>query len=117
MTDLIFQVNWDEEKECFETFAQECSLFYSIQNDPYLIDSSEEEQGGLEGEGESCKETKSSSSSDEGGEKLSLSRSRESEEEGVREKQIEDTPTSESDDGEKGSGETTHQMKVSHLQR
>jgi hypothetical protein len=24
------QVNWDEEKECFESLSKECAMFYSI---------------------------------------------------------------------------------------
>ena len=38
------QVNWDEEKQCFQTLANELGLFYGIQRDPFLLDSSEEEQ-------------------------------------------------------------------------
>ena len=37
-------MNWDEEKECFQSFANECGLFYGIQYDPFLLDSSAEEQ-------------------------------------------------------------------------
>lgn len=37
------QVNWDSEKECFQTFAEECANFYCIQHDPFLLDSSERE--------------------------------------------------------------------------
>ena len=48
---ISVQVNWDAEKECFQTFAYECSCFYRIQHDPFLIDSSEGRRGGNE-EGE-----------------------------------------------------------------
>lgn len=34
----IFQVNWENEKECFQSLATECSLFYSIQHDTFLLD-------------------------------------------------------------------------------
>lgn len=26
----LHQVNWDEEKECFESLSKECAMFYSI---------------------------------------------------------------------------------------
>lgn len=32
------QVNWSSEKNCFLTFAKECSSFYSIQYDPFLLE-------------------------------------------------------------------------------
>ena len=32
------------EKECFQTFAQECANFYCTQHDPFLLDSSEERE-------------------------------------------------------------------------
>lgn len=38
------KVNWEEEKECFQSLANECGLFYGLQHDPLLLDSSEEEQ-------------------------------------------------------------------------
>uniref|UniRef100_A0A4W3I8H1 DNA mismatch repair protein MLH1 n=1 Tax=Callorhinchus milii TaxID=7868 RepID=A0A4W3I8H1_CALMI len=34
---LATEVNWDEEKECFETFSRECSMFYSIRSQ-YILD-------------------------------------------------------------------------------
>ena len=46
------QVNWEEEGECFRTVATELGWFYGIQHDPFLLDSSEEEQRTEEEEGE-----------------------------------------------------------------
>ncbi len=43
ITGLSFvQVNWDNEKECFQTLAAETSDFYSIRNDPFLLDTQEQ---------------------------------------------------------------------------
>ena len=41
---LKTQVNWDKEKECFQTLAVETSSFYSLQYDPFLLDSQEQEE-------------------------------------------------------------------------
>ncbi len=38
------QVDWDGEKECFQQFSHECSSFYSLQHDPFLLDSMEAEE-------------------------------------------------------------------------
>nr|XP_054753016.1 DNA mismatch repair protein Mlh1-like [Lytechinus pictus] len=35
---LATEVDWDSEKECFQTFAKECSLFYRIQKNLKLAD-------------------------------------------------------------------------------
>ena len=58
------QVNWDAEQECFQTFAYECSCFYRIQHDPFLIDGSEGKRGGDEegGREEGGREEEESSS-------------------------------------------------------
>lgn len=48
-TFCAFQVDWDTEKECFQTFAKECSLFYAFKPDPY---GSENSNGDSEGSGE-----------------------------------------------------------------
>lgn len=37
---LATEVNWDDERECFKTFAVECSSFYAVQYDPFLLGSS-----------------------------------------------------------------------------
>ena len=37
-------MEWDSEKECFQTFAQECANFYCIQHDPFLLDSFQEDR-------------------------------------------------------------------------
>ena len=42
-------MDWDSEKECFHTFAQECANFYCIQHDPFLLDSTEKEGPSLQG--------------------------------------------------------------------
>ncbi|XP_073534400.1 DNA mismatch repair protein Mlh1 isoform X2 [Phyllobates terribilis] len=36
---LATEVNWDDEKECFESFSKECSMFYSIRK-KYLLEES-----------------------------------------------------------------------------
>ncbi|KAM4706099.1 DNA mismatch repair protein Mlh1 isoform 2-T2 [Rhinophrynus dorsalis] len=36
---LATEVNWDEEKECFESFSKECSMFYSVRKQ-YIFDDS-----------------------------------------------------------------------------
>ncbi|MBN3271850.1 MLH1 protein, partial [Polyodon spathula] len=35
---LATEVNWDDEKECFESFSRECSMFYSIRKQYILED-------------------------------------------------------------------------------
>lgn len=42
-------MEWDSEKECFQTFAQECANFYCIQHDPFLLDSTEKEDPPTQG--------------------------------------------------------------------
>uniref|UniRef100_UPI00398F828D DNA mismatch repair protein Mlh1 isoform X1 n=2 Tax=Pristiophorus japonicus TaxID=55135 RepID=UPI00398F828D len=37
---LATEVNWDEEKECFEKLSKECGMFYSIRKD-YTLDESQ----------------------------------------------------------------------------
>lgn len=37
-------MDWNTEKNCFHTFAQECAKFYCIQHDPFLQDRSVETQ-------------------------------------------------------------------------
>ncbi|KAG8442716.1 hypothetical protein GDO86_011495 [Hymenochirus boettgeri] len=37
---LATEVNWDEEKECFESFSKECSMFYSVRKQYILEESS-----------------------------------------------------------------------------
>ncbi|KAE8597186.1 hypothetical protein XENTR_v10016382 [Xenopus tropicalis] len=37
---LATEVNWDDEKECFESFSKECSMFYSIRKQYILEESS-----------------------------------------------------------------------------
>ncbi|KAM8927039.1 DNA mismatch repair protein Mlh1 [Pelodytes ibericus] len=39
---LATEVNWDEEKECFESFSKECSLFYSLRKQ-YILEESDSE--------------------------------------------------------------------------
>ena len=61
-------MNWDAEQECFQTFAYECSCFYRIQHDPFLIDGSEgrrggNEEGGREGGGREEEESSSQAAS------------------------------------------------------
>ncbi|CAN2389630.1 meiotic spindle midzone assembly, partial [Pristimantis euphronides] len=36
---LATEVNWDDEKECFESFSKECSMFYSIRK-MYILEES-----------------------------------------------------------------------------
>lgn len=36
---LATEVNWDEEKECFDSLSKECSMFYSIRKEYTLYDS------------------------------------------------------------------------------
>lgn len=37
---LVFaQVDWSTEEKCFLTFARECGSFFSIQHDPFVLDS------------------------------------------------------------------------------
>ncbi len=36
---VLPQVDWLDERRCFLTFARECALFYSIQHDPFLVES------------------------------------------------------------------------------
>ena len=43
---LFVQVDWETEKECFATFAKECSIFYSFKPDPYGQKPSTEEETG-----------------------------------------------------------------------
>lgn len=38
------QVDWDREKQCFEQFSRECSSFYGLQHDPFLLDSMEPDE-------------------------------------------------------------------------
>ena len=33
------QVDWDREEKCFDSISRECSRFYSIDHDPFLVDS------------------------------------------------------------------------------
>ena len=49
-------MNWEEEKECFQKIATEFGWFYGIQHDPFLLDSSEEEQQKMEDKGECSSE-------------------------------------------------------------
>ena len=52
-------MNWEEEKACFDSLANECGWFYGIQHDPFLLDSSEEEKKAKkreEGEGKRDKD-------------------------------------------------------------
>ncbi|RXM35597.1 DNA mismatch repair protein Mlh1 [Acipenser ruthenus] len=47
---LATEVNWDDEKQCFESFSRECSMFYSIRKqyileDPALLEQQTEELG------------------------------------------------------------------------
>ncbi|XP_074844270.1 DNA mismatch repair protein Mlh1 isoform X3 [Carettochelys insculpta] len=37
---LATEVNWDDEKECFESLSRECAMFYSIRNQ-YILDESD----------------------------------------------------------------------------
>lgn len=37
---FIYQVNWDEEKECFESLSRECAMFYSIRKQ-YIMEESD----------------------------------------------------------------------------
>ncbi|XP_053324252.1 DNA mismatch repair protein Mlh1 [Spea bombifrons] len=41
---LATEVNWDDEKECFESFSKECSLFYSLRKQFILEESACEEK-------------------------------------------------------------------------
>lgn len=36
----FYQVNWDEEKECFESLSRECAMFYSIRKQ-YIMEESD----------------------------------------------------------------------------
>ena len=56
-------MEWETEKECFQTFAQECANLYCTQHDPFLLDSSEEgENTGSSSSSESKASAASSSS-------------------------------------------------------
>lgn len=57
----LIQVEWETEKECFQTFAQECANFYCTLHDPFLLDSAEE------GENTSSSSSSSSSTSESKG--------------------------------------------------
>lgn len=37
---LATEVNWDEEKECFESLSKECAMFYSIRKQ-YIVEESD----------------------------------------------------------------------------
>ena len=69
-------MNWDEEKECFQSLANECGLFYGIQYDPFLLDSSAEEKkaekkkDGDRQKGEDASSSSSRSSSSSEGNKI-----------------------------------------------
>ena len=63
-TCIPIQVEWETEKECFQTFAQECGNFYCTQHDPFLLDSAEEgETTTMAGSSSSVTESKGTSSS------------------------------------------------------
>ena len=40
--ELFLQVDWTSEKECFQTFAKECSLFYAFKPDPFTAEETNE---------------------------------------------------------------------------
>ncbi|KAM9308878.1 DNA mismatch repair protein Mlh1 [Gastrophryne carolinensis] len=44
---LATEVNWDDEKECFESFSKECSMFYSLRKQYVLEESSSPEEKDL----------------------------------------------------------------------
>ncbi|XP_075683084.1 DNA mismatch repair protein Mlh1 isoform X2 [Rhinoderma darwinii] len=54
---LATEVNWDDEKECFESFSKECSMFYSIRRKYILEESAISEDKGLEAEAPSWRWT------------------------------------------------------------
>ena len=35
----LLQVDWDREEKCFDSISRECSRFYSIDHEPFLVDS------------------------------------------------------------------------------
>jgi DNA mismatch repair protein MLH1 len=39
---IFLQVHWETEKECFQTFAKECSSFYAFKPDPYTGEAASE---------------------------------------------------------------------------
>lgn len=45
---LATEVNWDDEKECFDSFSKECSMFYSIRKMYILEESASSEDNELE---------------------------------------------------------------------
>ncbi|XP_056376356.1 DNA mismatch repair protein Mlh1 isoform X2 [Hyla sarda] len=45
---LATEVNWDDEKDCFESFSRECSMFYSIRKKYILEESTSSEDKDLE---------------------------------------------------------------------
>ncbi|KAM4028448.1 DNA mismatch repair protein Mlh1 isoform 1-T1 [Anomaloglossus baeobatrachus] len=45
---LATEVNWDDEKECFESFSKECAMFYSIRKNYILEDSAASEDKDLD---------------------------------------------------------------------
>ncbi|KAG9475980.1 hypothetical protein GDO78_002839 [Eleutherodactylus coqui] len=45
---LATEVNWDDEKECFESFSKECSMFYSIRKKYILEELADSEDADLE---------------------------------------------------------------------
>lgn len=51
-------MNWEEEKECFQSLANECGLFYGLQHDPLLLDSSEKKKKGDRSMGEESTSSK-----------------------------------------------------------
>ena len=55
-------MEWETERECFQTFAQECANFYCTLHDPFLLDSSEEGENTTAGSSSSS-ESKGASSS------------------------------------------------------
>ena len=85
---ILLQVNWEEEKECFQTLATELGQFYGLNHDPFLVDSSEEETSGEEKE--------------RGGEREEKERGGEREGEEGREKSQEKERRREREEGERG---------------
>ncbi|KAM5157801.1 DNA mismatch repair protein Mlh1 [Mantella aurantiaca] len=54
---LATEINWDDEKECFESFSKECSLFYSLRKQYVLEESSSPEDKDLSQDAPSWKWT------------------------------------------------------------
>lgn len=56
-------MEWETEKECFQTFAQECGNFYCTLHDPFLLDSAEEGETTMAGGSSSSSATESKGTS------------------------------------------------------